>query len=378
MKAFLIALARIVPALATAFLLAACAQMPAATSAVPEFHVDPAWPQAMADKDGMQHVFGQVAGIAVDPRNNHVWAIHRPSTLLPDEIDPKTHKPVTHRCCESMPPVAEFDAQGKFVRGWGPTGTGFDWPKSEHGINIDGDGNVWIAGNGDNDNQILKFTPDGKFLMQIGHAGKSEGSNSTTQLGRPAHMIISRGELFVADGYGNRRVVVFDAATGAYKRHWGAYGGQPNDDKQAPYDPTQPPSRQFSNPVHCVRMSNDELLYVCDRANNRIQVFTRAGEFKHEFRVEIPTLANGSVWDMVLSHDPAQKYMYVADGANGRVYILRRSDGQMLGQFGRTGHMAGEFKWVHNMAIDTQGNLYTSEVGFGRRVQKFVRGGGGF
>jgi len=352
--------------------------MPAATSAVPEFHVDPAWPQAMADKDGMQHVFGQVAGIAVDPRNNHVWAIHRPSTLLPDEIDPKTHKPVTHRCCESMPPVAEFDAQGKFVRGWGPTGTGFDWPKSEHGINIDGDGNVWIAGNGDNDNQILKFTPDGKFLMQIGHAGKSEGSNSTTQLGRPAHMIISRGELFVADGYGNRRVVVFDAATGAYKRHWGAYGGKPNDDKQAPYDPAQPPSRQFSNPVHCVRMSNDELLYVCDRANNRIQVFTRAGEFKHEFRVEIPTLANGSVWDMVLSHDPAQKYMYVADGANGRVYILRRSDGQMLGQFGRTGHMAGEFKWVHNMAIDTQGNLYTSEVGFGRRVQKFVRGGGGF
>jgi len=378
MKAFLIALARIVPALATAFLLAACAPMPAATSAVPEFHVDPAWPQAMADKDGMQHVFGQVAGIAVDPRNNHVWAIHRPSTLLPDEIDPKTHKPVTHRCCESMPPVAEFDAQGKFVRGWGPTGTGFDWPKSEHGINIDGDGNVWIAGNGDNDNQILKFTPDGKFLMQIGHAGKSEGSNSTTQLGRPAHMIISRGELFVADGYGNRRVVVFDAATGAYKRHWGAYGGKPNDDKQAPYDPAQPPSRQFSNPVHCVRMSNDELLYVCDRANNRIQVFTRAGEFKHEFRVEIPTLANGSVWDMVLSHDPAQKYMYVADGANGRVYILRRSDGQMLGQFGRTGHMAGEFKWVHNMAIDTQGNLYTSEVGFGRRVQKFVRGGGGF
>jgi DNA-binding beta-propeller fold protein YncE len=378
MKAFLIAPARIVPALATAFLLAACAQMPAATSAVPEFHVDPAWPQAMADKDGMQHVFGQVAGIAVDPRNNHVWAIHRPSTLLPDEIDPKTHKPVTHRCCESMPPVAEFDAQGKFVRGWGPTGTGFDWPKSEHGINIDGDGNVWIAGNGDNDNQILKFTPDGKFLMQIGHAGKSEGSNSTTQLGRPAHMIISRGELFVADGYGNRRVVVFDAATGAYKRHWGAYGGKPNDDKQAPYDPAQPPSRQFSNPVHCVRMSNDELLYVCDRANNRIQVFTRAGEFKHEFRVEIPTLANGSVWDMVLSHDPAQKYMYVADGANGRVYILRRSDGQMLGQFGRTGHMAGEFKWVHNMAIDTQGNLYTSEVGFGRRVQKFVRGGGGF
>lgn len=379
MKAFTAALARMLPAVLMALLLSACAQMPApGASAVPDFKVDPAWPLPLAEKDGVQMIFGQVAGIAVDPRNGHIWAIHRPGTLLPDEWDPKTGKPVTHRCCTAMPPVAEFDAQGKFLRGWGPTGTGFEWPKVEHGIYIDGDGNVWLAGNAVGDNQILKFTQDGKFLMQIGRAGKTEGSNSTTQLGQPANMIVSKGELFVADGYGNKRVIVFDAATGAYKRHWGAYGGKPSDDKLPAYDPKQPPSRQFANPVHCVRMSNEDLLYVCDRTNNRIQVFTRAGEFKHEFRVEVQTVFNGSVWDMVLSQDPAQKYMYVADGANGRIYILRRSDGQQVGQFGRTGRMAGEFKWIHNLAIDGDGNLYTAEVGFGRRVQKFVRTGGGF
>jgi DNA-binding beta-propeller fold protein YncE len=248
------------------------------------------------------------------------------------------------------------------------------WPKSEHGIYIDPEGNVWLAGNAEEDNQILKFTPEGKFLMQIGRAGKSEGSNSRTQLGRPAHMTMDpkTQELYVADGYGNKRVVVFDAKSGAYKRHWGAYGAPPNDDKLPPYDPNQPAARQFGNPVHCVRLSSDGKLYVCDRVNNRIQVFEPSGKFLQEIRVEPLTLANGSVWDMVLSHDAAQKFMYVADGANGRVYVLNRADGALLSSFGRTGRMAGEFKWVHNIAIDRQGNLYTSEVGFGRRVQKFV------
>lgn len=380
MKAFLV-LSRTVPVLLAA-MLAACSQMRMPMSAapadgVPRFRVDASWPRALPEKDGVQLVFGQVAGIAVDPRNNHIWAIHRPGTLLADEIDPKTRKPVTHRCCGSMPPVVEFDAQGRFLRGWGPTGTGFDWPKQEHGIYVDEEGNVWIAGNSTGDNQILKFSPEGKFLMQIGHAGPSEGSNSQQQLGQPAHMIVSKGELFVADGYLNRRVVVFDAKTGAYKRHWGAYGQRPGDDKLPAYDPSQPPSRSFGNPVHCVRMSREDLLYVCDRTNNRIQVFTRDGQFKQEFRVEPQTLANGSVWDMVLSEDPAQAWLYVGDGANGRVYILRRSDGQLVGQFGRTGRMAGEFKWIHNIAIDTQGNLYTAEVGFGRRMQKFARVRGG-
>jgi DNA-binding beta-propeller fold protein YncE len=353
-------------------LLAACSPIPTTTSGVPQYRVDPAWPKPLPEEAGVQLVVGQVSGIAVEEKNGHVWITHRPSTLLPDEAD-KAGKPVTHRCCKSLPAVAEFDAAGNYVRGWGGPGAGYEWPKSEHGIYVDPDGNVWVAGNGNEDNQILKFSPQGKFLMQIGRAGKSEGSNSQTQLGRPAHMVLdpSSNELYVADGYGNRRVVVFDAKSGAYKRHWGAYGREPNDDKQAPYDPAQPPSRQFGNPVHCVRLSGDGLVYVCDRQNNRIQVFDRNGGFKHEFRIEVETRANGSTWDMVFSHDAAQKFMYVADGANGRVYILQRADGRQVGAFGRTGHMAGEFKWVHNMAIDRQGNLYTSEVGFGRRIQKF-------
>jgi len=337
----------------------------------PAFKVDPAWPQPLPEENGVQLVLGQVAGVAVDERNGHVWIVHRPGTLLADEW--KDGRPATHRCCKSAPPVVEFDVAGKFLRGWAPSGGG-QWPKSEHGIYIDPEGNVWLAGNDVEDNQILKFTPDGKFLMQIGRAGKSEGSNSHTQLGRPAHMMLDpkAQELYVADGYGNKRVVVFDAKSGAYKRHWGAYGAQPSDEKQPPYDPNQSPSKQFGNPVHCVRLSHDGKVYVCDRVNNRIQVFEPSGKFVQEFRVEPLTLANGSVWDMVLSHDAAQKYLYVADGANGRIYVLNRADGAQLSSFGRTGRMAGEFKWVHNMAIDRQGNLYTTEVGFGRRVQKFA------
>lgn len=364
---------RIAVLAAITLVLSACAQPPLGGASAPVFAVDPAWPKPLPEENGVQLVAGQVSGIAVDERNGHVWIIHRPSTLLPDEWNAKEARPVTHRCCKPLPPVAEFDAQGNYLRGWRPRPGRYDWPKSEHGIYIDPEGNVWVAGNGEQDNQILKFTPDGEFLMQIGRAGKSEGSNSRTQLGRPAHMVLDARtqELYVADGYGNRRVVVFDAKTGAYKRHWGAYGAAPSDEKEPPYDPLHAPSRQFGNPVHCVRLSTDGKVYVCDRANDRVQVFTPAGEFLQEFRVEPLTRANGSVWDMVLSQDPGQTYLYVADGANGRIYVLRRSDGVQVASFGRTGRMAGEFKWVHNLAIDRQGNLYTSEVGFGRRVQKF-------
>jgi DNA-binding beta-propeller fold protein YncE len=355
--------------------LSACSQPPVTANAqAPSFRVDPALPRPLPEENGVQLVLGQVAGIAVDERNGHVWIIHRPATLLADEWNAKESRPVTHRCCKSVPPVAEFDAAGNYLRGWAPSDPKAQWPRSEHGIYIDPEGNVWLAGNAEEDNQILKFTPEGKFLMQIGRAGKSEGSNSRTQLGRPAHMVMDpkAQELYVADGYGNRRVIVFDAKSGAYKRHWGAYGAQPSDDKLPPYDPNQPPARQFGNPVHCVRLSNDAKVYVCDRVNNRIQVFEPSGKFLQEMRVEPLTLANGAVWDMVLSHDAAQKFMYVADGANGRVYVLNRADGAQVSSFGRTGRMAGEFKWVHNIAIDREGNLYTSEVGFGRRAQKFV------
>jgi DNA-binding beta-propeller fold protein YncE len=336
---------------------------------VPRFQVDPFWPKPLPDN----WILGQVAGVAVD-KDDHIWIIHRPRTLLDDEKEAMKTPPAS-RCCKPAPPVLEFDADGNLLRHWGGPGEGYEWPKSEHGIFVDNDRNVWLAGNDNTDHQILKFTADGKFLQQIGHAGSTGGSNSPTQLGRPAHMMVDEaaGELYVADGYLNHRVIVFDAKTGAYKRHWGAYGNKPSDEKMPPYDPASAPSQQFSNPVHCVRLSVDGLLYVCDRANDRIQVFHKDGTFVTEFRIEPQTLANGSVWDLVLSQDPQQRYIFIVDGANNQAIVIARETGEVLSRFGQSGRMAGEFKWVHNLAIDSKGNLYTAEVGWGRRTQKFKR-----
>jgi DNA-binding beta-propeller fold protein YncE len=347
----------------------ATASVSALAQDAPQFRPEPLWPKALPDN----WILGQVAGLATD-RNDNVWIIHRPGTLLDDEKGATQNPPAT-KCCKAAPPVMQFDADGNLLRSWGGPRQGYDWPKQEHGIYVDNDGNVWTAGNNKEDHQILKFTPDGKFLLQIGKPGSSEGSNSQTQLGQPAHMIVDEaaGELYVADGYLNRRIVVFDAKTGAYKRHWGAYGTKaPIDDKLPAYGPTAPLSQSFGNPVHCVRLSNDGLVYVCDRVNDRIQVFRKDGMFVKEFRVDPQTLANGSVWDLVLSNDPQQKFIFMADGANGQISVLAREDGKVLSQWGRHGRQPGQFKWVHNIGIDSKGNLYTAEVGFGRRVQKFL------
>jgi len=347
--------------------LAACQHIPFAGP--PHFSVDPYWPKPLPGN----WMLGQVAGIAVD-RNDHIWILHRPGTLLDDEKGALQHPPAT-RCCTPAPPVLEFDGAGNLYRSWGGPGKGYDWPESEHGIYVDGSGNVWIAGNGAKDHQVLEFTADGRFLRQFGKAGSTGGSNNEKLLGRPAGVELDPevNELYVADGYQNRRVLVLDASTGAYKRHWGAYGNRPSDEKLPPYSPARLPSRQFGNPVHCARLSRDGRVYVCDRANDRIQVFERSGRFVTEFRVEPETLQNGSVWDLVLSQDREQKYIFMADGANGEVLTLERDTGKVLSRFGRPGRMAGEFKWVHNIAIDSKGNLYTSEVGTGRRAQKFAR-----
>ena len=335
----------------------------------PRFRVDPYWPKPLADNQ----ILGQVSGIATDARDT-VWILHRPGSLVDDEKEAQKDPP-SSRCCKAAPPVMQFDRAGRVVRTWGGPGQGYDWPKSEHGIHVDATGNVWIAGNGKEDHQILKFTPDGKFLLQIGKPGKSEGSNSPTQLGQPAHMVTDdkAGELYVADGYGNRRILVLDMQTGAYKRHWGAYGEKPADAPLPKYDPKAAFSRSFGNPVHCVRIANDGLVYVCDRVNDRIQVFKKDGTFVREHRVSPETLANGSVWDLALSTDKQQRYIFMADGANAEIVVLLRDSGQVVSRFGQAGRMAGQFKWVHNIAIDSRGALYTAEVGTGRRVQRFTR-----
>jgi hypothetical protein len=333
-----------------------------------------AWPKPLPEDAGVQLVVGQVSGFAVDERNGTSWITHRPSTLLPDEVD-KAGKPVTHRCCKSLPAVARVRRRGQLRARLGRAGRGLRM--AEERARHHGSTPTAISGSRVTRTRTTRsssFSPDGKFLMQIGRAGKSEGSNSRTQLGRPAHMVLdaSANELYVADGYGNRRVVVFDAKTGAYKRHWGAYGAAPNDDKQAPYDPAQPPSRQFGNPVHCVRLSSDGLVYVCDRAEQPHPGVRQNGGFKHEFRVEPQTLANGSTWDMVLSHDAAQKFMYVADGANGRVYILQRADGRQVGAFGRTApHGRASSSGCTTWRSTARATCTPPKSGFGRRIQKF-------
>ena len=337
---------------------------------VPRFKVDPSWPKQLPNN----WILGQIGGIAVDS-HDHIWVYQRPRTLTDDERGAALNPPAS-KCCLPAPPVMEFDQEGNLLQAWGGTSPGVDWPSSEHGIFVDKQDRIWLAGNEkDNDHRVLQFTRDGKFVMQIGTTAKTEGSNSRDFLGRPAMAVIDEAsdELYVADGYKNKRIIVFDAKTGEYRRHWGAYGAKPDDSDLGAYDPGAPRAKQFRNPVHCVRIAHDGLVYVCDRVNNRIQVFHKDGTFVKEFLVEPATRGFGSVWDIVLSNDEQQKYMYVTDGTNNEIHIVLRENGEKLASFGHPGRAAGQFHWVHTMAIDSQGNLYTGDVDTGKRVQKFTR-----
>jgi hypothetical protein len=361
----------VVVGLAVAFSYAnSSSEPPASTVAVdaPQFKVDPFWPKPLPN----DWLLGEVSGIAVDS-HDVIWIINRPRSLSEDETG-LVQQPPLSQCCRPAPPVIAFDAEGNVVAHWGGPSRDYDWPVSEHGIFVDYKDNVWIAGNGPDDHQVLKFTRDGKFLMQIGEAGETSGSNHTSHLGRPADMEVDpeTDEVYIADGYKNKRVIVFDADTGAYKRHWGAYGEKPSDEDLGPYDPGAPAAKQFRNPVHAVRIANDGTVYVADRVNNRIQVFLKNGKFLKEVFIEKKTLGAGSVWDVELSRDTAQSVLYSADGANQKVWFLSRAELSVLGSVGRRGRYAGQFHWVHNVASDSNGNLYTAEVNQGRRTQKFV------
>ena len=263
---------------------------PEAAADTPGFAVDPFWPRPLPN----DWIMGQVAGVHVDA-DDRVWIVQRPRSLTERELGASQEPPLSN-CCFAAPPVLEFDLSGNLLRAWGGPGDGYDWPRNEHGIHV-AEGFVWLAGNGEGDNQILKFTTDGEFVMQVGAADRNTGSNDTENLGRPADLFVdtTAREVYVADGYGNRRVVVFDADTGAYKRHWGAYGNRPHDDPMPAYDPAREPSDQFSSPVHCVYVSTDRLVYACDRANNRYQVFETDGTFVSEAFFERGTLLSGSV-----------------------------------------------------------------------------------
>ncbi len=344
----------------------------------PTFKVDPFWPKTLPNN----WILGQIGGITVDSRG-HVWINQRPRSLTKDEASAAQNPPLA-KCCIPAPPVIEFDPEGNVVQGWGGDGQGYEWPTQEHGIFVDHKGNVWVGGNGAKDGQVLKFTHDGKFLLQIGKAGGPGGSADTKQLGQVADFYVDAktNEVYMADGYGNHRIIVLDADTGAFKRMWGAYGNKPVDPPKvagAPanngdgggYDPKAPPSKQFANPVHCVKVSNDGLVYVCDRTNNRVQVFKTDGTFVKEFFYLRDTL-RGSVTDVTFWPDAKQTYLITVDFGNNEMRLVRRSDGEILSTYGRQGRNAGQFHWLHDVAVDAQGNVYTGEVGDAKRLQKWL------
>jgi len=339
---------------------------------VPSYRVDASWPLPLPNK----WAIGQVTGIALGAQD-HIWILHRPSTLADDEKYAALNPPAAE-CCIPAPPVIEFDAAGKVLRAWGGPGAGYEWPKLEHGFFVDYKNNVWISGNtGQGYGRILKFTADGKFLLSIGKPlapGELASNNSTTVLGRqPADLYVDprTNDLYVADGDGgDRRVIVFDAETGAFRRLWGGYGRKPEEGPAAKYDPNGPPSKSFSSGVHCVIMGNDGLVYVCDRNADRIQVFRPDGTFVKEAYVAPKTIGQGTAFDMAFS--PDQRFLYVVDGTNQKVRILRHDSLREVGTFGQLGHNAGEFRNVHGIVVDSKGNIYTAEVSENKRAQNFV------
>jgi DNA-binding beta-propeller fold protein YncE len=373
----------VVLAAAVAVGLAAIARERAGTRFVsaPSFEVDPLWPKPMPN----HWMLGSAVGVSVDERD-HVWIVHRPGTLADNEKGLDL-KPPTGECCSAAPHVLEFDADGTLVGHWGGPGEGYEWPSSGHGITVDYKGNVWIGGNGPGDAQVLKFTRDGKFLLQLGKAdvhkgannAKGEptytgGSNDPRNFGRAAKIFVDpkANEAYIADGYLNKRVAVVDADTGVLKRHWGAYGNKPEDADLGPYKPDAPPAKQFRNPVHCADLSNDGLLYVCDRVNNRLQIFKPDGTFVKETFIGKNSLSEGAVWDVAFSRDAEQTFIYVADGRNMKIHVLRRSTLEELTSFGDGGRQPGQFYGVHSIATDSKGNIYTTETYEGKRLQKFV------
>ena len=361
------------------------AAQPRGAAGVPAFQVDPLWPKPLPN----HWILGSVTGVWVDAQD-HIWLVHRglDSLTARTEAGLATDPPTSETCCAPAPPVLEFDQAGTLVSHWGGPGQGYEWPRTPAGIAVDAKGNVWIAGNAPQaaavagapqqpippqDAHVIKFTRDGKFLLQIGRPGKSEGGSSETSLDRPATVAVDAAvnEVYVADGYGNRRVAVFDANTGAYKRHWGAYGEKPTGAPVSAYDPDKPPARQFRG-VGCARLAADGLVYVCDRGNDRIQVFKKDGTFVKEAVISKSTLGEGSVWDVAFSRDPQQRFLYVADGSNQKIWVLRRDTLDVVSSVGAGGRWPGHFYGVGNVAVDSKGNLYTGETYEGKRLQKFI------
>ena len=346
---------------------------------IPRFKVDAAWPEIPADG-----TLGQVSGVAVDAQDN-VWIVQRPNTLAAAENGLIQTPPWTVGCCRPLPPVIAFSPAGTIIKSFGgpaaaPVVDGVNqWPNNMHGMFVAKDNTLWFGGNGEGDHVIFNYTVDGKFIRQLGRKGQTKGNLDQATLGNPADVNDEDGEVMIADGYLNERVIAFDSKTSQFKWVIGAYGGAP-----AVTDPAritqvrkegaEPNGKTLSNVVHCVVKTRDRHVYVCDRLNNRGQVYREdaAGKltFETEFTLATQSFGSGAVTDIAFS--PDQKYVYVVDISNGFVWILLRATHQPLARIGKVGRYAGEFIAAHNVATDSKGNLYVTEVGTGQRIQKFV------
>jgi len=333
---------------------------------LPIYVVDPSWPPTLPN----DWILGDIRGLFVDD-NDHLWVIHMPSSLTDQEIGAAVKPPIAD-CCLPAPPVLELDPEGKVLRAWGGPGPGYTWFDQEHGIYIDHNGFVWMGTS--NGMHVMKFDQDGKYVLTIGEPGVNKGSNDPNHLGGPANFYVEpkTNELFIADGYINKRVIVYDAATGKYLRHWGAYGKPPRDDEKYDYPvKVDHPPQQYST-LHGLVGTKDGLIYVSDRRGNRIQVFRQNGEYLMERFVRPQTGGSGSGFSLQVSRDPAQSLLYLMDGTNMRVWVLRRKDLKILDRFGKPGRQAGEFIRAHMIAIDSKNRMYTGEAGNGRRIQRWI------
>ncbi len=336
----------------------------------PAPRVDPLWPKPL----GNHWIMGSVTGVAVDAQD-HIWVTQRGIDSLQNNEKGPTLTPWASQCCFAAPQVLEFDRSGALMNHWGGPGAGYDWPQNPSGLTVDSQGSIWIAGAGLDpapagrrgradapppppaDAQVLKFSATGQFQMQIGKPGQTSGSDAA--LDRPAGVAVdlTANDVYVADGDGaHHRVAVFDAKTGAYKRQITANGSTPFGD------------------VTCVHISKDGMLYVCDRTNNRVQVFQKNGTFVKQGVVSTTTKGAGAAWDVAFSNDPQQRFLYVADGQDKTVLVLQRDTLAKVGNFGDGGRLPGRFYAVGSVAVDSQGNIYTGENLEGKRVQKWMPG----
>jgi DNA-binding beta-propeller fold protein YncE len=342
-------------------LLASTSGTHAQTSArsLPAFEVDRGWPRVPA-----KWKLGDASSFAVDAQDN-VWLLHRPRTLKPAEA------------AMAAPPVMVFDTAGNFVNAWGGAGKGYEWPEREHGIHVDGKGLVWISGNNCPtnglpglkpvaDDQLLKFKRDGTFVLQIGRSNQSKGNADTQNLHRAADVWVNprTNEAFVADGYGNHRIAVFDADNGRFKRMWGAFGNKPVDDDHCdvvnPRNFPDGPGPQNFSTVHAIRVSKDGMVYVADRENRRVQMFTTEGKFVKQLVKTATPFAR----DLALSADADQQFLYVGNG--DEIAIVDRKTLESVGSIKVAGMIGGG----HHIATDSKGNLYIAQTTAG--LQKLV------